>query len=535
MTSVQQQLSTAFAKHQSGDLDGAIALYREVLASTPQHPDALHMLGVAAQQKGNAELALKLIDAALALHPSLPLGAHNRSIILRVLSRKEEAMQASEQAIALDPHHAEAWKMRGILARELNDPAAACTCHKHAMELRPQDLSLQSEYALSLYVSGDLRGAYKVMQNAIERDDTVLPLTLANILKSAGYPERAIPYFRRARKLMPQNNEICVNEATALLQMGNFTQGFTLWERRPDIDPRFGHIPLWKGQPVDHLLAYEDQGLGDCLQFVRYISSLREKASRITLQAPGVLQKLLAANLSGVEVILSDEPVPSADARVRLASLPFLCGTRLETIPHFTPYLHAREEWQVFWRKKLAGLPKQKIGIIWGGNPKYRNDAKRSIAFVELDPLVKTGGAHLVSLQKGAQEMQLDLGALKIFDAGSFLDDFSVTAGLLAELDLLITVDTATAHLAGAMGKSVWLLIPFDADWRWLLGREDSPWYPGLRLFRQTAPGDWAGVVAKAADELRKFLAGDMNVLKPPLWNRLPVRQNPHAIELGGD
>ena len=188
---------------------------------------------------------------------------------------------------------------------------------------------------------------------------------------------------------------------------------------------------------------------------------------------------------------------------------------------------------QASLRLRLANPTAQpRIGIVWGGNPNNHNDRKRSVPFAQLASIVEVGAEHLVSLQKGGAKTQVDLAATKIFDAEPYLDDFAATAGLLAELDLTITVCTSPAHLAGAMGRPGWVMLCFDPHWPWLLEREDSPWYPNLRLFRQDSPGDWAPVVAHVAEELKKFIAGDRSVLKPKPWNGPSIRQNIHAVDL---
>jgi tetratricopeptide (TPR) repeat protein len=527
-----QQLSAAFLKHQAGDVDGAVALYRDVLAHDPKQADALHMLGVAAKQKGNPQLALNLIEAALGARSDLPFGWHNRSLVLRLLGRTQDALLSSQQAVALDPKHAEAWNTLALLTRETSDFAKAMAAHAKAMELRPQDMRLRAEYALTLYAVGDLKNAHKVMWDALQKDANVSPLTLANVLKSAGYPERAIPYFQRASELMPENADIKVSEAMAHFQIGDYALGWPLWETRSDLDNRYSHISKWLGNAVDHLLLYEDQGVGDAIQFARYIPMLQIHAKHVTLHVTSVLCKLFTGNFPAISVLSSDRSIPAADACMRLSSLPAWHKTVLETVPSAVPYLRASEEWCVPWRHRLAPIAQPRIGIVWGGNPDNHNDRKRSVPFAQLAPVVEVGAGHLVSLQKGGAKTQADLSATRIFDAEPYLDDFAATAGLLAELDLIITVCTSPAHLAGAMGRPGWVILCFDPHWPWLLEREDSPWYPSLRLFRQASPGDWTPVMAHVAEELKKFIAGDRSVLKPKPWTGSPVRQNIHAVDL---
>lgn len=523
-------LDAAFTRHQAGDLADAMQLYKEILQHDPLQPDALHMLGIIAKQQGDNERALKLIEVALGQNTAMPLAWHNRSLLLRILDRKDEALQSAEQAVSLDPNFADAWDMAGFLLRDRREFERARACHARAVALQPDNMKFLGNYALLLLATGELAKAYQVMQTIDQRDSNFIPQTMGNILKAAGYTDRALPYLHRSRELLPHNDEVRVTEAMAHLQIGNFTEGWKLWETRPSLDPRFQHIPFWQGQPVEHLLLHEDQGMGDAFQCARYIPELRRTAKRITIQVTRVLKKLFEASYPDYEILTLDDPVPAVEARFRMLSLPAFFGATATHIPTPIPYLKAREEWRTPWRERLAALPKPRVGLVWGGNPDHLNDRARSIPSAQIAPLLAVGGAHIVSLQKGVQKNGMDLG--RTFDADPYLEDFSDTAGLLAELDLLISVDTSVVHLAGAMGKPVWLMLPFDPDWRWLLGREDTPWYPTMRLFRQQEPRNWPQVIERVAADLQRFIHGDSSVLHPARWNGPCLQRNPLAIKL---
>jgi hypothetical protein len=294
-------------------------------------------------------------------------------------------------------------------------------------------------------------------------------------------------------------------------------------------------MPMWGGEPVEHLLLYEDQGFGDALQAARYISLLMERVRHVNLMIAEPLHRLFIDNFPLIDVIAPDQPVPVVDARIRLMSLPHLFNTRVDTIPAAAPYIAARDAQRKIWRECLAHLPRPRLGIIWGGNTANATDHLRSLTADRVKPLLEVGGKHLVCLQKGRHREGVDLAATGVFDAAPMLDDFDITAGLMAELDLIITTCTSTAHLAGAMGRPAWLMLGFDPHWTWMLGREDSPWYPSLRLFRQTEPFDWPPVIDCVANEVRRFIAGDQSVLKPAHWRGMPCTQNPYAIALPED
>jgi Tfp pilus assembly protein PilF len=489
------------------------------------------MLGIIAKQKGNLELALKLIETALGQRTEMPLGWHNRALLLRMLNRPDEALQSARQAVDLDPNFAEAWNLISFLLRDQRDFDGARNAEGRAVAIEPGNAGFLGNYATLLYAMGDTRSAYDAMRRAERIDPAIMPQTMGNILKAAGYPERAVPYFEKACTQLPDNDELRSSHAMARLLIGDFAEGWRLWETRPSLDARFAHVPFWNGQPVDHLLLHEDQGIGDTFQCARYISLLKPYAKHLTLQVTAVVHRLLTANFPDLNVITLDDPVPPVDAHIRLLSLPAFFKAKADNIPANIPYISASETSREAWRTRLANIRAPRIGLVWGGNPDHLNDRQRSIPFAQLAALLASPG-HFVSLQKGAYRDPTALASVGIYDTDSNIKDFSDTASLMAELDLLITVDTSVAHLAGAMGKPVWLLLPFDPDWRWMLGREDTPWYPTMRLFRQPEPRNWQPVIARVAADLQRFIAGDRLVVQPRRWKDPCLRQNPQAINL---
>jgi tetratricopeptide (TPR) repeat protein len=533
--SLNQKLATALERHGAGDLAAATALYRAVLAEEPEHPDALHMMGVIAKQGGNPELALKLMEAALAKNPELALAWYNRCLVLRILNRRDEALQSAQQALAIDPDLADAWDMAGSILREKREFPEACICLERAVALRPDSAAILNSYVVLLTACGRLADAWAVVQKMKAKNiDNISAFTgIGNLLKAAGYPERAIPWFRKTFDLKPDFTGALLNEAMATLQMGDMEHGWPLWEQRlQDEEHKTPTAPLWKGERVKHLLLREDQGMGDALQCLRYIPLIRDRAETVTLQLTGLLKDLLTPNLPGISVITLDDAAPKADAEAQLMSLPAIYGTRVDTIPAPVSYIRAEEAWRKPWRERLTHLPRPLIGLVWGGNPSNRHDYNRALNFAQLKPIVDVGPAHFVSLQKGPQRDPAELAAAGIFDADPYLDNFTSTAGLMGELDLVITICSSPVHLAGAMGRPTFLMLCFDPHWVWMMGREDSPWYPSARLFRQNRPGDWSTVTEKVAAELQKLFAGDKSVLIPRRWAGEPPRQNPLAIDL---
>ncbi|WP_207479588.1 glycosyltransferase family 9 protein [Arenibaculum pallidiluteum] len=290
---------------------------------------------------------------------------------------------------------------------------------------------------------------------------------------------------------------MAVARAFALLRAGRYREGWVEFEKRSRAI-RFGG-PVWDGSPFPDqtLLIQTEQGMGDTIQFARYVTLAKARGGRVVLRAQAPLAMLLRASRLADEVISPGDPLPEWHHRTLLMSLPALFGTTLETLPRSNvPYLRTP------YQANLGGKNPRKVGLVWAGNPENPRDAVRSIPFSALRPLLDVPGADWFSLQVGPSAEQID--DRRVDHLGSGLTDFAITAAVVNALDLVITVDTSVAHLAGALGRPVWVLLDHDPDWRWMLGREDSPWYPTMRLFRQDAPGDWGGVVQRIAQALRR-------------------------------
>lgn len=533
MSDPQDKFQAAVQAHHAGNIDGAAQLYRAVIAEQPHHADALHMLGIIARQKGNTELALKLIEASLAVKPDMALAWYNRALMLRGLGRSDEALYSIQQAVAVDAGLGDAWDMAGTLYREHGQLDEAAIHHAKAVALQPDNIRYRSNYAILLMSKDDLHGAYDAVRDSERLEVDCLSFALGNVLRASGYTEKAIPHYQRVSRLMPDSPDAQMNEAMAWLQIGEMERAWDIWKKLPDEKESLKSIPRWQGEKVSHLLLHEEQGMGDAIQCVRYIPLIRGRADKITLQLNKALQKLMQFNFPDIEVIALEDSVPPVNARAQLMSLPALLGTKLDTIPTLTPYLRIDENWRAPWSERLAKVGKKPhIGFVWAGNPNHRNNRNRSLTLQQFMPLFDAVRGHGVSLQKWSAKDQEGMKASGLYDADPYLDDFTSTAGLMMELDLIITVDTSVAHLAGALGRPVWVLVPFDPDWRWMLGREDSPWYSTLRLFRQTVPQDWQTVLAPMADALKKFMAGDQTVLRPTRFTGPPLRQNPFALDL---
>jgi tetratricopeptide (TPR) repeat protein len=334
---------------------------------------------------------------------------------------------------------------------------------------------------------------------------------LGNAHRDQGRLEEAHACFARALELRPDYADAHWNRALLWLLQGDFEKGLPEYEWRwqlKDFRRRAHSQPLWNGAPLGEqtLLLYAEQGLGDTVQFIRYAALARRHCGRIVVQCQPPLARLLAGYPGVDQLVPEGVPLPPFDAHAPLLSLPRLLGTTLDTIPANIPYLHADPGLVALWRDELASGAGFKVGIAWQGSTKYRADRWRSMPLAQFEPLARVPGVRLFSLQKGFGREQVHGAGFPVTDLGGRLDEahgaFMDTAAVLKNLDLVITSDTVIAHLAGALGVPVWVAVPFLPDWRWLLEREDSPWYPTMRLFRQAQPGRWDEVFQLLAEAL---------------------------------
>jgi hypothetical protein len=328
-----------------------------------------------------------------------------------------------------------------------------------------------------------------------------------------GICSEAAACYRRALELNPDLAEVHLYQSLLSLLTGDFQRGWAEYQWRwktKASPPREFAQPLWEGQPLRNgtILLHAEQGLGDTIQFVRYAALVKRRAAAVIVECPRPLLSVLKSCAGVDRLVARGDGLPPFDVRVPLLSLPGVFGTTLENVPATTPYLFADPGLVSRWREELDRQAGFKIGIAWRGSPAHTNDRVRSFPLACFQPLARLPGVHLLSLQKGAgaEELQDQRNQFPVTEAGSRLEDFADTAALMMNLDLVIACDTAVAHLAGALGVAVWVALPLVPDWRWLLDRDDSPWYPTMRLFRQKKLGDWAGVFQRIATALDAVL-----------------------------
>ena len=465
-----------------GRIDEAVTSYDRVLAVLPRHPGALNNRGTALAAVGRLDAALASFDMALAARSDYADALNNRADVLLRLKRYDQALAAYDRVRALGAETADTLVNRGNVLHELGRHRDALACYDRALARRPDHAATFNN-----------RGA--ALQDLRRYDD-------------------ALASYRRAIELEPGYPEARYNDGVCRLLLGDLERGWPEFEWRwktaavAEYNLPFGR-PLWLGaEPIagKRLLLHPEFGFGDTLQFCRYAGVAAEQGAQVILQVQPALKSLLAG-MTGIEVIARGEPLPDHDFHTPLLSLPLAFGTRLHTIPAAVPYVNASPAMIAKWERRLGPRTVPRIGIVWSGNPRQANDHNRSSRLAKLRPLLRADARFVVlqtELRPEDRAVLAEHPEIAHFE-GEFTD-FADTSGLVAAMDLVISVDTSVAHLAGAMGRPRWIMLAQVPDWRWLLGREDCPWYPTSRLFRQSAAGDWEGVVRRVARELDGFL-----------------------------
>lgn len=526
-------LIEAVHRHQAGDLDAAAAACAQALNLDPRQPDALHLSAVIAHQRGDDVRARTLAEKALKRSPRNAAYHNTLGVVLLGLDKGAAAAATFRRALVLDPGYAEAHNNLGNALMGEGRPAEAEACYRRAIAARPGYAVAHNNLGSALRAQGRLDQAAAAYREALAHAPGYVGAlsNLGRVLHELGHYDDALAHYERALALDPDHAESHANRGILLLLLGRLSEGWPEYEWRwrvkgfaaapPDPD-----VPRWDGSPLAGrtLLVHAEQGLGSAIQFVRYVPLVAgrtvEDGGRVVLECPRPLLRLFRSIADGgaVDLVAKGERLPPRDVQAPLMSLPRILGTELATIPARVPYLRADPTLEERWRDRLARWPRPRVGLVWGGNPRHENDANRSMPVAALAPLLERQGITLFSLQVGARPADRAwLGQSPVQDLAPELGDFADTAAALSHLDLLVSVDTAAAHLAGALGRPVWLLLPFVPEWRWMLTRDDSPWYPTLRLFRQTARGDWTELMARIATALDRIKDGMASAPIAPL------------------
>jgi tetratricopeptide (TPR) repeat protein len=550
LVTVAQAIVLANERCRSGRLAEAEALCRWVLSREPDHTEAISVAGVIAWQTRRFDLAIAHFRRLIDLRPDM---AEPRNLLANALRSKgmlHEAISAYRDAVRLKSDFTQAHYNLGMALREAGCVEEAIEAFRRAVALNPDFIDAANDLGSALREAGRLEEAVSVLADvvgqapdffkarnnlgnalrAIGRFDEAeaavrtalnqLPdmpeihVNLGNVLREKGDLDGAIAATRKAIELRPQMADAHQNLGSHLLLAGRYEEAWPEHEWRwrcQGMPPARAALlrPQWDGSNLDGqtILLHSDAGLGDAIHSLRYVPMVADRGGKIVVECQKELH-CLVRRLKGVsDVVTAADALPPFDVQCALMSLPGAFGTTLQTIPSEFPYISVDRSLVESWAQRLSQSRRPRVGLVWAGNPKNTVDLRRSIRLSMFTPLSESREIEFHSLQLGEASRQAsDLsGSSRIVDHSSELTDFAQTAALVENLDLVISVDTSVAHLAGALGKPIWIMIPFVPDWRWMLTREDSPWYRTMRIFRQPRPGEWSEVVHRVAHELAKF------------------------------
>jgi len=512
-----QLLTIAVGHHRSGDLTAAEAIYRRILRDVPTHADSLHLLGLINNKRGHHQLAIDLIEQAIAQRPDFADFHANLAVVLHEAGRLEAAEARSRQAIKLNPGSAKAQYVLGAVLQKMGEFERALQCYRQALVLNPNHVKGHSNLGTVLQSLGQIDSAVAEFEwvAAARPNQATAYYNLGLAKQEQGRPQEAIGCYRKAIAINPDFADAHWNEALQHLALGGYDTGWTQYEwrwRRQGYPAKRFVERAWEGGNLTGrtILLTAEQGYGDTFQLIRYAAQVKKRADTVIVECQPGLKQALAFTPGIDRLVEQGESLPQFDRHAAMLSLPRLLGTRPDTIPADMPYIRPDPMRVVFWRgriKRGAGL---NVGLVWRGNPKNSDDRKRSMRAGQLAELTGNPGINWFSLQIDAtpEEIEAISSRSPVRDCGPLIPDWADTAALIANLDIVITVDTAVAHLAGAMGKAVWVLLSAAPHWSWLRTRADSPWYPSARLFRQNNIGQWDDVICQVKRELEIRAAG---------------------------
>ena len=521
-------------------------IYTRILKTLPDQFETLSLLAELKLQRGKPGEAFRHRAAAVAARPGSVDAPNHLGHVLRALKRDGDALASFDQALALDPRHIDALGNRGDVLLALRRPAEALACFEAVLAVSPRHTDARANRGVALatlgrhaaaladfdailataphpvasFNRGNALSALDRNAEAIAAYDRTLALVPDHAaawssrglcLQALNRHADAIASFDRALALAPDFAEAHLNKSLALLALGDYPRGQAEYEWRwkragaDDLRHKFGR-PLWLGESSIQgrtILVHAEQGLGDTIQFARYVPLLARMGAAVIVETHAELKPLLSRLAGARTVIARGEPRPAFDVHCPLGSLPLALRTELGSVPADIPYLAADPGRVAPWRTRLETVPGPRVALAWAGNSAHANDRNRSVPLTQLRALWASGGARFVSVQRDQRAGDAELLAGEpVLHLGGELADFDDAAAVLACCDLTITVDTAVANLAGALGRPVWVLLPFSSDWRWTADGARSPWYPSARLYRQPQPGDWDSVIARVAGDL---------------------------------
>jgi tetratricopeptide (TPR) repeat protein len=524
------RIGLADALHEKADPEASIAYFEDAVAREPNAPGPLTHLAKAQIDAGRHKEAIDTLFKAMAMQINYAPAHTNLGIAFQEMGMLEEAVQSHITAQMLDGENIYALNKLADTYVKQRAFEKAYDIYRRVIELAPNDPNSHLKLGTSMYnYEGRYEEAMKLFDRAVELNPD-LAITHNNIgatQYSQGLIDEGIAAMEKALELRPNYKTVRHNLALAKLLKGDYKNGWANHEVRLTLPERaavyvlvhrlFKVIPQWDGVSSlkgKNLLLMHEQGFGDTIQFVRYVKILLDQGVHVAIHVVDGLERLFRSLPPEVKLVKHSDKLPNCDFAYLMMSLPLALGTdTVEKIPSYPSYLSATADdtfkWKLFLQQRATlAAPKLRVGLVWAGNPDHGSDMKRSIPLDVMAPLLELKDVQFVSLQKGGKAGDLERleNEFGIINAGQAFTDFADTAGMIANLDLVISVDTSVVHLAGALGAPTWTLVAYTPDWRWLLDREDSPWYPSIRIFRQKKNGDWPGVIDNVKTELQKML-----------------------------
>ncbi|MBM4146324.1 MAG: tetratricopeptide repeat protein [Nitrospira sp.] len=507
---INEALQLALRKYQAGDLSLAATIYLEIIKFQPDNVNALLMLGITYVKLRNYDAAINCFNEAIKINPSFTEAYYNLGNALRDKKQFDDALTCYQKVLQLNPGYADAYVNLGIINRTKGLFSEEIICYQKAIEINPNSIEAYYNLGNALLDNEQFNDAAVCYQYVLQINPNIIQvyIYLGLILRITGRLNEALTCYKKVIQLNPNYAEAHWQMANILLLMGDFRHGWKEYEwlwKTEDYENRKRSFsqPSWHGQDIKGLtiLLYAEYGFGDTIQFIRYAPLVAQLGATVIVECQKELTSLLKS-VEGIQNVISHgETLPGFDIHCSLMRLPIIFDTALENIPANIPYMTANPALVEKWRNRiLHDDSKLKIGLVWAGISMPR----KYCSLEAFAPFAQLKDITFYSLQKGKNKDQLKYPPkdIKLIDYTEEFYDFSDTAAFIENLDLVISIDTSVVHLAGAMGKPVWTLIPFVPDWRWFLNREDSPWYPTMRLFRQPALEDWVSVIAKILDKL---------------------------------
>lgn len=510
-------IETAFALHQEGNYDQARAAYLQLLDKNPYDYNALQLLGALELNACNFQTAAVLISRALTIVDSDPSAYNNLGEAYRRLGRFAAAEQSFRMALRLDSSYAIALNNLAVVLQQLKRPNEAEEACRNSIYFSPYYAEAYNNLGIILVQLNRLDEAEAAYSQALTiKSDYVEPyINLGILFKNLGRYKESEQAYKNALHLNPKSDDAIYNLSLLELLQGKLRKGFEHYEKRVEKRHNQFNTPIdcqpWQGEKLNgkSLLILAEQGAGDSLMMVRYIRVLKftKHPEMICVHCDVSLVRIFSL-MPEVDMVISqveNSTFSFFDCYCSMMSLPYLFKTTLGTIPQEVPYIFVPDELKTKWNTLTSTLSGVKVGVAWAGNSALDADARRSIPLAIFEPFFKVSGVHLFSLQKGDASDQLKQLGWDVVDVMGECEDYLDTASLISHLDLVISVDTSVVHLAGAIGKPVWLLNRYESEWRWMLERSDSPWYPTVRIFRQIESHDWTQTVERVANELYRY------------------------------